>query len=72
MIQAPDCDCWLPSSPGYVDARVDLRHNYEMAFSVESEYKSGGSSSKIVMGHWPIENSNLSLSARLSERGPPN
>jgi len=26
--------------------------------------------SKTVMGHWPIESSNLSLSASLSERGP--
>ena len=34
-----------------------------MAFSADSEYKTGGSSSKTVMGHWPIESSNLSLSA---------
>jgi len=26
--------------------------------------------SKTVMGHWPIESSNLSLSARLSEEYP--
>ena len=43
-----------------------------MAFSADSEYKTGGSSSKTVMGHWPIESSNLSLSAtpsRLSTFG---
>jgi len=34
-----------------------------MAFPADSEYKTGGSSSKTVMGHWPIESSNLSLSA---------
>jgi hypothetical protein len=34
-----------------------------MAFPADSELKTGRSSSKTVMGHWPIESSNLSLSA---------
>ena len=40
-----------------------------MAFSADSEYKTGGSGSKTVMGHWPIESSNLSLSATAFWRG---
>jgi hypothetical protein len=46
----------------------------EMALEAPSEFKSEvnrASGSKIVMGHWPIESSNLSLYASLSERGSP-
>jgi hypothetical protein len=38
----------------------------EVAFSAASELNTGRLSSKTVMGHWPIESSNLSLSAKLA------